>query len=83
MAASSIPMDALKKAIDSTPRRIALCIENGGGVFKNQMKRPDAPQAAHYLDVSIYKVFLSGCPGILLIPGSMPPKYTAAGFYAI
>ena len=33
VAASAIPMDAPGKAIDSTPKRIALCIENDGGFF--------------------------------------------------
>ena len=36
VAASSIQMDAIKKSIDSMPRRIAFCIENDGGVFKTR-----------------------------------------------
>ena len=55
VAANATPMDSLKKAIDGVHRRIALCLGNDGGVFKNQIARPPNPQAAHLLDISILK----------------------------
>ena len=55
VAANAIPIDSLKKAIDGAPRRIALCIANNGGVFKNQLARPHNPQAARILEISVLK----------------------------
>ena len=58
VAANAIPMDSLKKAIDGIPRRIALCLANGGGVFKNQLASPNNPKAARILEISAFKCAL-------------------------